>query len=592
MSNDVMAAKRGPGSFRAAICTAFGCLLLGGCSSGSDRFSTFSFGSGYEGGPSAEAASVPAASSTYKSPAQSASYRPQTNSSSFQLASANASQSGGYLQVSRVDLPPLPQTPQATGAGTKYADGYGRYGPAPLPDGTYAGPRVYVPYGQPQEAPPPAAGSYDNGDASGYARGEDRDAARERDLRQPSSGTTVYEPKSQARIYEQEPNRNYRDDAAGQKRDYEYRDNASGHSGDYADRDTALGRWREEGRAPERQSYYNPQHSENTPPTSVGRSSDPVAQDRGPGQVVTVRHGETLYAIAQRYGVSVNAIMRANDLSSMKIRPGTDLLIPRPSPAAYRPDEGRAVAQPATCAGIRCHVVRRGETVDSIARDYGMTAAELASANNLNGHAPVPGQAIIIPQKIQPSRQVAASNETARPEMPAAQSKSLAPSQQAANEQSTMASGPAPKAPEPKAEPTCEAALANPAPRSAVGTFRKPVDGKTIAEFGPQRDGTVNEGITISVPLGTPIKAAENGVVAYVGDELPGFGNLILVRHAGDYVTAYAHTDKILVKKCDSVKRGQTIATAGTTGDVSQPELHFEIRKNQKPVDPAPLLGS
>ncbi len=123
-------------------------------------------------------------------------------------------------------------------------------------------------------------------------------------------------------------------------------------------------------------------------------------------------------------------------------------------------------------------------------------------------------------------------------------------------------------------------------------TFRKPVDGKTIAQFGPQKDGTVNEGITISVPKGTPVKAAENGVVAYVGDELPGFGNLILIRHADEYVTAYAHADTVLVKKCDVVRRGQTVATAGTTGDASQPQLHFEIRKNSKPIDPAPLLGS
>ena len=140
-------------------------------------------------------------------------------------------------------------------------------------------------------------------------------------------------------------------------------------------------------------------------------------------------------------------------------------------------------------------------------------------------------------------------------------------------------------------EPTCEASLANPLPRMGK-TFRKPVEGLVIGQFGPQRDGTVNEGLTISVPKGTPIKAAENGVVAYVGDELPGFGNLILIRHAEEYVTAYAHADEIMVKKCDVVKRGQTIATAGVTGDANQPQLHFEIRKNAKPVDPSPLLGS
>ncbi len=139
-------------------------------------------------------------------------------------------------------------------------------------------------------------------------------------------------------------------------------------------------------------------------------------------------------------------------------------------------------------------------------------------------------------------------------------------------------------------EPSCDAQLANPQPRMGTA-FRRPVEGKTIAQFGPQKDGTVNEGVTISVPKGTPIKASENGVVAYAGNELPGFGNLILIRHADEYVTAYAHADSIAVKKCEVVMRGQTIATAGTSGDAAQPQLHFEIRKNSKPVDPSPLLG-
>src|SRR5690606_17303318 len=117
----------------------------------------------------------------------------------------------------------------------------------------------------------------------------------------------------------------------------------------------------------------------------------------------------------------------------------------------------------------------------------------------------------------------------------------------------------------------CEDALANPLPRSGR-TFREPVEGLVVQKFGPQADGSVNEGINISVPKGTPIKAAENGVVAYVGNELSGFGNLVLIRHADDYVTAYAHADEVLVRRCDVVKRGQVIAKAGATGDVAQPQ--------------------
>ncbi len=88
------------------------------------------------------------------------------------------------------------------------------------------------------------------------------------------------------------------------------------------------------------------------------------------------------------------------------------------------------------------------------------------------------------------------------------------------------------------------------------------------------------------MPKGTPVKAAENGVVAYVGNELPGFGNLVLVRHADGFVTAYAHNDELLVRRCEVVKRGQIISKAGASGKTSQPQLHFELRKDFKPVDP------
>ena len=120
----------------------------------------------------------------------------------------------------------------------------------------------------------------------------------------------------------------------------------------------------------------------------------------------------------------------------------------------------------------------------------------------------------------------------------------------------------------------CESALANPTGRSA-STFREPVQGVIVGKFGSKDDGPVNDGIDFSVPKGTPVKAAENGVVAYVGNELPGFGNLILVRHADGYVTAYAHNDELLVRRCDLVKRGEVIAKAGATGKVTEPAAPF-----------------
>jgi murein DD-endopeptidase MepM/ murein hydrolase activator NlpD len=122
------------------------------------------------------------------------------------------------------------------------------------------------------------------------------------------------------------------------------------------------------------------------------------------------------------------------------------------------------------------------------------------------------------------------------------------------------------------------------------GKLRWPAKGRIIAGYGPRSDGTHNDGINISVPQGTDVHAAENGTVAYAGNELKGYGNLILVRHDNGWVTAYAHADEILVKRGDRVSRGQVIAKAGKTGQVDRPQLHFEVRLGQKPVDPTLYL--
>jgi murein DD-endopeptidase MepM/ murein hydrolase activator NlpD len=111
-----------------------------------------------------------------------------------------------------------------------------------------------------------------------------------------------------------------------------------------------------------------------------------------------------------------------------------------------------------------------------------------------------------------------------------------------------------------------------------------------IAGFGPKPTGQQNDGINVSVPEGTPIRAAEDGVVAYAGNELKTYGNLVLIRHSNGYVTAYAHASEILVKRDEPVKRGQVIARSGQTGNVSSPQVHFEIRKGSSPVDPTPHL--
>ena len=128
-------------------------------------------------------------------------------------------------------------------------------------------------------------------------------------------------------------------------------------------------------------------------------------------------------------------------------------------------------------------------------------------------------------------------------------------------------------------------------PAGGLPSFRWPVRGRVIASFGPTPNGLQNDGINLAVPEGTPVKAAEDGVVAYAGNELKGYGNLVLVRHSNGFVTAYAHASEILVKRGETVKRGQVIAHSGQTGNVTSPQLHFEIRKGSTPVDPSQYLN-
>ena len=118
-----------------------------------------------------------------------------------------------------------------------------------------------------------------------------------------------------------------------------------------------------------------------------------------------------------------------------------------------------------------------------------------------------------------------------------------------------------------------------------------PVAGKIVARFGPAGKGLHNDGINISAPVGTQVRAAGDGVVAYAGNELKGFGNLLLIKHADGWTTAYAHNDKLLVARGDKITQGQVIATVGRTGNVDSPQLHFEVRKGTQAMDPLEFLA-
>jgi murein DD-endopeptidase MepM/ murein hydrolase activator NlpD len=162
-----------------------------------------------------------------------------------------------------------------------------------------------------------------------------------------------------------------------------------------------------------------------------------------------------------------------------------------------------------------------------------------------------------------------------------------------------MALAPPPPAPPPAASATREA-RASPGPTAAAeppvaarngGAFLWPVRGHVLEGYGVASDGTRNDGINIAAPRGAAVQAADGGVVAYSGNELRGYGNLILIKHANGWISAYAHCDLILVKTGQKVARGQVIARVGATGNVSEPQLHFELRRGKKPVDPREYLA-
>ena len=130
------------------------------------------------------------------------------------------------------------------------------------------------------------------------------------------------------------------------------------------------------------------------------------------------------------------------------------------------------------------------------------------------------------------------------------------------------------------------------APIGDAPAFAWPVNGRVISDFGTTANGGKNDGINIAAPLGAPIKASASGMVTYAGNELKDYGNLVLIKHSGGYTTAYAHADRLLVSRGENVSRGQVIGYAGQTGDVSTPQLHFEIRAAATPVNPRSYLSA
>ncbi|MEE8171609.1 MAG: M23 family metallopeptidase [Alphaproteobacteria bacterium] len=271
-------------------------------------------------------------------------------------------------------------------------------------------------------------------------------------------------------------------------------------------------------------------------PTRLRQAADEAVAVAG---TVRVRAGDTVYALSRRHHVGVRDIIRVNGLKPpYKLAIGQSLRLPR----------------------ARYHTVRAGETLYGLSENYDVDMSALVRANNI----PAPYR-LVVGQRL---RLPGAAPKVAQYSSPA-------------SVQSTSA---APKKRVRKGIP------AKPPPLAGK-YFLWPAEGRLLSGFGPKEGGLHNDGINFALPRGAPLRAAENGVVAYAGNELPGYGNLLLIRHDGGWMSAYAHNETLLVSRGEEVKRGQIVSRAGSTGSVTSPQAHFELRRNGKPVNPVKYLA-
>jgi len=302
------------------------------------------------------------------------------------------------------------------------------------------------------------------------------------------------------------------------------------------------------------------------------------------GGTVRIAPGMTLYSIAKANGLTVSQLAAANGLTPpYSVQPGQVIRVPGVAQAvapqaAIAAPETTAAKRPVTPAS-RTHTVAAGETLFSLGRKYSLSPYAIAEANGLSRNATLTiGQMVKLPAggSLPAAPQLAA----AKPEDGAAPAKT----------EDKIAAAP-PSAAEPAPAPADTDQLTAAPGDATMPAMRWTVRGKVISAYGSKPNGLKNEGINIAVPEGTAIRAAEDGVVAYAGNELKGYGNLVLIRHDGGWVTAYAHAKELLVKRGDTVRRGDVIAKAGQTGSVSSPQLHFEVRKGATAMDPLKYLS-
>jgi len=344
-------------------------------------------------------------------------------------------------------------------------------------------------------------------------------------------------------------------------------------------------------------------------PETAGNAKSWKGWTSAGGTRVQMRQGDTLNSVARRYGVPIQALVAVNGIEDpAKVRPGQSVIIPT---YVYSANNGHSSTTEGETGRVKLPTVANSQTITTgsipsssgrLPRPGGKPVTQPSFADISRGQVAVEDVEILRVSTL-PKRKPATSGRpltTASISSPAPAATVPTPRRQPGASVAPVAAAPSGTvettslpAPALTQEAAPTAPIKTPATVASVreddattAKFRWPVRGRIISDFGAKPGGGRNEGVNLAVPEGTAVHAADDGTVIYSGNELKGYGNLVLVRHSDGWVSAYAHNSELKVKRGDTIRRGDVVALAGATGSVSQPQVHFELRKGNKPVDP------